>query len=179
MVSDANHLHPEYTCQTQSTQQTLAYPTYSEIQYIRLAGIFERVDILGVLLWTIGSFLRVSIFTYGASRGVAHLFRAKKEKIYVLPTVFLAGALTITVIPISREAAHEFLVTTFPVIAIFVGVLLPLLTMVVMLFRKQGGQSGNGRPGGQPGSGQPGAKPEGGRIGRTKGGKAKDRRVTN
>jgi spore germination protein KB len=121
----------------ESIAQTLAYPTYSEIQYIRLAGIFERVDILGVLLWSIGSFLRVSIFMYGASRGVAHLFSAKREKIYALPTTLLAGALTITVMPISREAAHEFLITTFPIIALFVGVMLPLLTAIVMLFQKK------------------------------------------
>ncbi len=124
--------------------QALAYPTYSEIQYIRLAGIFERVDILGVLLWSIGSFLRISIFLYGASRGLAHLFKAKKENIYALPTALFAGFLAISIMPISREAAHEFLITTFPIIAIFVGILLPVLTGVVMLFRKNDGKKQQG-----------------------------------
>jgi spore germination protein KB len=124
----------------ESIAQTMAYPTYSEIQYIRLAGIFERVDIVGVLLWSIGSFLRVSVFLYGASRGMAHLFNAKKENIYALPTALLAGAFTICVLPISREAAHNFVLNTFPVIAIFVGVVLPTITVVVMMFRQNSGQ---------------------------------------
>lgn len=116
--------------------QILPYPTYSEIQYIRLTGIFERMDVVGVLLWAMGSYIRVSVFVLGATRGIAHLVGSQNENLYVLPVTIVLGGVTVSLISTSRELMHQFLFTTYPFIALAVGAGFPLLTAAVALFRR-------------------------------------------
>lgn len=106
--------------------QSLAYPTYSEIQYIRLSGIVDRLDILGVLMWTVGGFLRTSIFLYAALRGITQILRCSRENTFGLPIVLLTFGATLSITSLSREEVHYFLRTTYPVIAIFFGIALPI-----------------------------------------------------
>ena len=109
----------------------LPYPTYSEIQYIHLTGIFERMDVVGVFLWTMGSYMRVSVFTVGAVRVVADLVKSPNENLYSLPVTVVLGGITISLLSTSRETMHQFLYTVYPMIAVGIGVGIPLLTAVV------------------------------------------------
>lgn len=109
----------------------LAYPTYTEIQYIRIADIIERLDIIGILLWTIGSFFRAAVFMCGASKAVAHLFHSKKENTYALPLALFTAGITISFAASSREELHTFLMSAWPVVALFCGIVIPMILALV------------------------------------------------
>jgi spore germination protein KB len=121
--------------------QELAYPTYTEIQYIHLYGIIERLDVLGVFLWTVGSFLRISVFLFGATKGIGELMRSKHEASYALPTVLFTAGLTFSTMPLSRQEVHHFVLTVFPFIAVTIGYLIPGLTLAVALVRQRGNKA--------------------------------------
>lgn len=129
--------------------KSLSYPTFSEIQYIRISGILERLDVVGVLLWTIGSFLRVSIFVYGAATTLSQLTGAPRENTYSLPVVLLCTGMTLSLNGSSKERMHHFLLHAYPILALSIGVLLPLLVGLVWLVKSWlGKQSVN--PASQP-----------------------------
>ncbi len=119
----------------ESLAQALVYPTYTEIQYIHLFGILERLDVLGVFLWTVGSFLRISIFLYGAVKGVGELIGTKDETNFTLPIVLFTAGFTFSTMPLSRHEVHNFVLTVYPIIALVIGYMIPGITVVIAGFR--------------------------------------------
>lgn len=126
--------------------RVLPYPTYSQIQYIQISGLFERMDIVGVLLWTMGAYIRASVYVLGAARGISHMFQEQRETLYVLPVVVLVAGISLSLLPMSREEIHRFLFSSYPFIAVFVGVVLPLVTLGVGVFRTPGRSGRSGSP---------------------------------
>ncbi len=115
--------------------QELAFPTYTEIQFIHLSGIIERLDVLGIMLWTIGSFLRISIFTIGAARGLKDIADEKGDANFVFPVILLTIGLTFSMAPLAREDLHEFVLITYPMIPIVMGYLLPAFSLFIAFLR--------------------------------------------
>ncbi len=115
--------------------RALTYPTYTEIQYINLSGIIERLDVVGVILWTFGSFIRISVFLFGATKAMSQIAGNKSDSDYTLPIVLFIVGLTVSMSSLSREELHHFLLTTYPIIAISIGYLIPGLTVIWHLLR--------------------------------------------
>lgn len=116
--------------------KSLAFPTYTEIQYLRIGNVIERLDVIGVVLWTIGSFFRISMFMFASVKGMSLLFHAKRENTYLLPMVLLTSALSLSLMQTSREEIYQFLGSDYVVIAPSVGIGLPLLTGIVAWARR-------------------------------------------
>lgn len=121
----------------ESLAKNLTFPTYTEIQYIHVGNVIERLDIIGVLLWTIGSFFRISMFMFAAVKGMAQLSGSKRETTYLIPMTLLAVGLSLSMMQSSREEIYHILGSTYLFIAPAVGVGLPLLTGLVALFRRR------------------------------------------
>ncbi|MFD1674013.1 GerAB/ArcD/ProY family transporter [Alicyclobacillus fodiniaquatilis] len=119
--------------------RNLAFPTYTEIQYIRVTNIIERMDIVGISLWTIGSFFRISMFTFAIAKGLARLFDAKRQNAYLIPTVMLIAAISLSLMKASREEVYHFIGGIYLYLALAVGVGIPLFTGIVALIRKKFG----------------------------------------
>jgi len=114
--------------------QALTYPTFAEIQYINFTGVLERIDLLGVLLWTAGTLLRTSILLFAAVEAVGRLLQTGRTAIYAVPlTVALAGFTTL--LTSSREDTIGFMALGYTLIAVGVGIGIPVLLCVVRLTR--------------------------------------------
>ncbi|WAH43913.1 endospore germination permease [Alicyclobacillus fastidiosus] len=116
--------------------KNLSFPTYTEIQYIHITNIVERLDIIGVLLWTIGSFFRIAMFMFAAVKGISQLVGAKKETTFLIPVTLLCAAFSLSLMQSSREEVYRFLSSGYVVVAPVLGVGLPLLTGLVAWFKK-------------------------------------------
>ncbi|MFB5189850.1 GerAB/ArcD/ProY family transporter [Alicyclobacillus fastidiosus] len=114
----------------------LSFPTYTEIQYIHVTNIIERLDIVGVLLWTIGSFFRIAMFMFAAVKGVSQLVGAKKETTFLIPVTLLCAAFSLSLMQSSREEIYHFLGSGYLYVAPAIGVGLPLLTGAVAWAKK-------------------------------------------
>ncbi|WAH39342.1 GerAB/ArcD/ProY family transporter [Alicyclobacillus dauci] len=124
--------------------KNLAFPTYTEIQYIRISNVIERLDIIGVLLWTIGSFFRIAMFTFAAVKGISKLLNAKRINTYTIPVTLLTAGMSLSLMQASREEVYHFLGSIYIYVAPAIGLGLPLLTGLVAWIRKKFGiQAGN------------------------------------
>jgi spore germination protein KB len=120
------------------------YPTFEEIRYIQLFDFIERLDVLGIFLWVTGAFIRTSVFLLGAAEGMAELFNANKDNIYVLPITFLIFALELSLKSYTPEKTYHFLAASYSVITIFLGILLPLIIDMFIRFRHKWKSGWNG-----------------------------------
>lgn len=114
--------------------QAFSYPTFAEIQYIAYTNVLERIDLLGLFLWTFGCFFRLNIFLLGAVVSIAHASNAANYRLYVVPTALLLLSVTF-LITSSREESAAFLTIAYPVLAVGIGVALPLLLGVVAIIQ--------------------------------------------
>lgn len=117
--------------------KNLSFPTYTEIQYVRVSNIIERLDILGVVLWTIGSFFRISFYMFAAVKGVAQLFQSERESTFLIPVFLLTAGLSLSLMQSSREEVYYFLGSTYLFLSSAICIGLPLLTGLVAVIRKQ------------------------------------------
>ncbi|MCL6452434.1 MAG: endospore germination permease [Alicyclobacillus sp.] len=163
--------------------RTLAFPTYSEIQYLHIRNVVERLDLMGILLWGFGSFFLVAVYLFGASKWTAELVGVD-ENLFVLPLAVCAGAITLGLGQASREDAYAFLGGTYVYIAIAMGIVLPLLVSAVAWMRKTvslspvGGAAGNGGPGSAFGGSMNTTGGQGGSVG-SAGGQTQGQRPTD
>ncbi|MDD9268354.1 GerAB/ArcD/ProY family transporter [Paenibacillus sp. GCM10023248] len=56
------------------------YPLYSAITYFSVMEFIQNVDVLAVLLWIIGIFIKLSLYFFITSYGTAQVFHLKKWK---------------------------------------------------------------------------------------------------
>ncbi|MCL6637278.1 MAG: endospore germination permease [Alicyclobacillus sp.] len=115
--------------------QSLAYPTYSEIQFIRLTGVVERLDVIGVLLWTIGSFLRLVLYLLAVTRVLHHVTGGPRSQLWAVPAAWLTAGCAISLLPLSREDLHTLLYQMYPLCALVLGLGLPALLWVAIRVR--------------------------------------------
>jgi spore germination protein KB len=111
------------------------YPTFEEIRYIQLFDFLERLDVLGIFLWVTGAFFHASILLYGAARGFAEVFKANTDNIFVLPAAFLIFGLEFSLKSYTPEKTYHFLASSYSIITLIVGILLPLFIDMVIAFR--------------------------------------------
>lgn len=117
--------------------QMFAYPTYTEIQYIDISEVLDRLDIIGVLLWTFGSFFRASIFVLAAVEGLADLMHPRRSSLYALPVSVFTVGLSSALLATSRDEVHAFLLRAYPVIPVSIGVILVICTFAVGYIRRK------------------------------------------
>ncbi|MCL6593482.1 MAG: GerAB/ArcD/ProY family transporter, partial [Alicyclobacillus sp.] len=115
--------------------QALAYPTYSEIQFIRLTGVVERLDVIGVLLWTIGSFLRLVLYQLAITRVIHHFVGGPRSQVWSIPAAWLTAGCAISLLPLSREDLHSLLYQVYPGCALVLGLGLPVLLWTALRVR--------------------------------------------
>lgn len=117
------------------------YPTYEEIRYIEVANFLERLDVLGVVLWAGGSFLKIAVFLYSLTLGTAQWVGLKDHRPLIFPFAIVL-LLQATNFASSRAEVWVYLMKVFPLYTLAVGLLLPWLTLLVATIRKVGQQPG-------------------------------------
>ncbi|RTQ94510.1 GerAB/ArcD/ProY family transporter [Lysinibacillus telephonicus] len=116
----------------------LYFPTFLTLRDIQI-GALQRLDILGILLWSLGSFAKVALFLYAIVLGTGQLFKLDDYKVLVVPIAALISIISI----INSEdfiGIARFLNNYYPYYATFVGLILPLVLLIISQFRKPGGK---------------------------------------
>jgi len=121
--------------------RTMAYPTFEELKRIEVAEFVANLDVLGVFLWTLGSFIKAAVFLWAAATGVASLANVSDYRRLVTPLSVIAVGLAFAT-GTSRPMIHRFLNKTYPVYGIAVGILLPLLLALWAWVRRPRDASG-------------------------------------
>ncbi|NQX58168.1 GerAB/ArcD/ProY family transporter [Paenibacillus qinlingensis] len=111
------------------------YPLYSAMSYISVMDFIQNVDVLAVLLWIIGIFIKLSLYTFITSYGAAQIFHLKKwqHAIWLIaPIVFVISLLPQNTND-SMNYAKFWLAVIFPINLIGI----PLLLWIIGSIRKK------------------------------------------
>jgi len=114
--------------------QGLYFPTFLILRDIEI-GALQRLDILGILLWSLGSYSKIALFLYAIVLALAQLFKLKDKNILVVPIAALLAMISM----INSEdliGIYRFLKYDYPYYSTFVGFILPLLLLIVSQFKK-------------------------------------------
>ncbi|CAN7523839.1 endospore germination permease [Paenibacillus sp. LjRoot153] len=111
------------------------YPLYSAMSYISVMDFIQNVDVLAVLLWIIGIFIKLSLYLFITSYGTAQLFHMKKWKHaiwWIAPIVFVISLLPRNTND-SMNYAKFWLGVIFPINLIGI----PMLLWIIGSIRKK------------------------------------------
>jgi len=109
--------------------RAMVYPTWEEVKHVQFADIIGNLDVMGVLLWTLGSSVQATLLLWGASNGTAWLIRVQDYRALIMPLAIIILALSVLVSDNARDLTN-FLGAGYPLLSITFGVLLPLLMLV-------------------------------------------------
>ncbi len=112
----------------------LYFPTFQMLRDIEI-GALQRLDIIGVMLWALGSFTKVSLFLYALVVGIAQLFHIKDYVILVGPVSALIAIVSI----INSEdliGIYRFQRDIYPFYSTLLGLVFPFILLIVSQIRK-------------------------------------------
>jgi spore germination protein KB len=111
------------------------YPVYSVVRAIS-AGFFENFEVVITASWVLGNFLKVSVFLYAASLGLAQLLRLSDYRLIVFPLSLLIILLSYWDIQ-NIVVLVDFMTKIQPFYFVIVQTVLPLLLLIIALARKK------------------------------------------
>ncbi|HEX6923028.1 MAG TPA: endospore germination permease [Bacillales bacterium] len=103
----------------------MVFPTFSEVRYIAAGEVINRFDAIAVLFWTVGLMVRISLFFYGFSLGLAQAFKLNTYRPLVIPTAWLIGVGALLFAKNYAEL-NEFLFESYVPLNILMGAVIPL-----------------------------------------------------
>jgi len=117
------------------------YPVFSIVRAITVLGFFENFEIIITASWVLGNFVKVSVFLYVASLGLAQLLRLSDYRLIVFPLCLLLILLSYWDIP-NIVVLVDYMTKVQPFYFLLVQTVLPLFLLFIALARKKRSESG-------------------------------------
>jgi spore germination protein KB len=111
----------------------LTFPTFQILRDIEIGGL-QRLDIIAIILWSLGSFAKVTLFLYAVVLGLAQLFRMEDYRSLTVPV----GALIVIYALLLSESLIEiyrFFRDIYPYYSTLIGFGVPLILLLISRFR--------------------------------------------
>lgn len=112
------------------------YPVYSALRAISVLGFFENFEVIITASWVLGNFVKLSVFLYISSTGLARLVRSSDYRIMVFPITMLLIFLSYWNIPNIVELM-DHIIKVQPFYFFIVQTILPLALLLVALMRRK------------------------------------------
>lgn len=112
-----------------------SFPTYILAKKISIGGFLERLESIIAVLWFITIFYKILLYFYGAVIGFAQILKLKDYRPLTLPLGMILVVLSLVVYPNFTYSSVWTTTTWIPFILTY-GFFLPLLLLVVGVFRK-------------------------------------------
>ncbi|PFP25943.1 hypothetical protein COJ96_19530 [Bacillus sp. AFS073361] len=116
------------------------YPVYSIVRAISVMGFFENFEVIITASWVLGNFVKVTVFLYVASLGLAQLLRLSDNRLIVFPLSLLIILLSYWGIPNIVELI-DYMTKIQPFYFVMVQTILPLFLLIIALVRRKRSES--------------------------------------
>lgn len=117
------------------------YPVYSIVRAISVFGFFENFEVIITASWVLGSFVKVSVFLYAISLGLAQLLKLSDYRPIVFPLALLLIFLSYWDIP-NILSVVEFSTRIQPFYFVIVQTVLPLFLLFIAMAQRKWRESG-------------------------------------
>ena len=116
------------------------YPLYSALRAISVLGFFENFEVIITASWVLGNFVKLAIFLYVASTGLAQLVGCSDYRMFVFPLTMLLIFFSYWDIP-NIVVLMEHLTKIQPFYFFSVQTILPFILLLVALARRKRSES--------------------------------------
>ncbi|CAH1209028.1 Spore germination protein YndE [Paenibacillus plantiphilus] len=111
------------------------YPLIGVARTISVAGFFQHLESLIMVLWVAGTFVKLSMFLYACTIGTSQWIGLSQYRIMALPVGFLVVLLSVWGQPRLQELDHLF-ETVIPYYLLMMQIAVPLLLLLIGLMRR-------------------------------------------
>ncbi|MDI3538650.1 MAG: spore germination protein [Bacillota bacterium] len=123
----------------------LNFPGLAMLREINVGDFVTRMEVLGIFVWTFGTFLKISVCYWALALGLAELLGLADYRPLVLPLGVIMVSLSILIYD-TFAAMTTVATSLYPFYAFPFQVLFPLLLLLVALFRRQKKKAGRPAP---------------------------------
>jgi|SRR5690625_777074 len=120
----------------ESTTSRNIYPTFALARVIHIGQAIQRIEGIIAIIWTITTFLKISLYIYALHIGLVHLLKLEEYRILTFPIGMILFASSILVSP-NITYFSNMIAYYWPFYDLTVAVFLPLLLMGVFFIRKK------------------------------------------
>jgi spore germination protein KB len=117
------------------------YPVYSIVRAISVFDFFENFEVIIMASWVLGNFVKVSVFLYVASLGLAQLLKLSNYRFIVFPLSLFILFFSNWGIP-NIVVLVDYMTKIQPFYFVFVQTILPLFLLLIALARRKRSESG-------------------------------------
>jgi spore germination protein KB len=117
--------------------EKLSFPVLDVVRYVGIKGIFERLEALGVVIWVMGTFIKVSLIFFLICLSVSHLFNIRNYKDFVFPLTILSVIGSVSVFNKYSTEMTTYLTYSFPSYAFFTQAILPLTLLMIDTIKRR------------------------------------------
>lgn len=118
-----------------STERAV-YPFLYATRFVDIANFIENIDALILALWVLGTYVKITVFYYITTLGLAQWLNLSDYKPLVWPIGILIIEFSFWTLPNVIASAY-FNVHTFPFLAILMQTLFPLLLLGIVTIKKK------------------------------------------
>jgi len=111
----------------------LSFPTFQMLRDIQIAEL-QRLDIIAIYLWSLGSFSKIALFLFAVSYGLSQLLKLDDYRVLAAPV----GALLVIFSLLLSDnfiEIYRFLQETYPLYAVTICIALPALLLLAARIR--------------------------------------------
>ena len=127
---------------------SLTYPRFYMVKMISVGGFIERIEPVVLAVWIMSGLIKMGICLYAFVLGLAQLLGLKDYRFLIGPAMITTAVLSVNVYENTYEMIN-FANNIYPIYAFPFEVALPVLMLVVALFKKRGGKAAQGGRSGQ------------------------------
>ncbi len=118
----------------------MSFPVFSLVRMINIADFLQRIESLLLAIWLVLIFVKLSLFLYAGTTGLAGWLNLQDYRPLVLPVGIIVMVLSLQAFANLMEV-KAFLKTIWPLIAVILTFALPLFLLMVSYIRVKGGQT--------------------------------------
>lgn len=111
------------------------FPFMKTIEHINFLNFIRHLELLAVLIFTIGGLIKISIFSFAGIQGLAGIFKIKKDQKMIIP--FLLTVYIISVVFMKNFSIHLFIgLKIVPLyIHLFFQLFMPILCLFLLVIK--------------------------------------------
>lgn len=114
----------------------LSFPLLSVIQYIGLEGSFERLEAIGVVIWVMGCFVKISLTLFIVCLTIRDLCRMDRYKDFIVPVTLVSVIGSVTIFVHYATDLNHYLRYTYPAFALFAHCVVPFVLLAIDSVRR-------------------------------------------
>ncbi|MWV45695.1 endospore germination permease [Paenibacillus sp. HJL G12] len=114
----------------------MSYPVLNAFRYIRMGVFFENFEAIIMAIWILGNFVKVSVFYYSASLGLAQWLNLKDIKPVVLPLGILIIIFAYWSLPSFQDVTY-YLTGTFAYYGPLMQTIIPACLLSIAFVRRK------------------------------------------